>query len=638
MTVQEDRRDTSVRRIPFEALVEIGGHGTPAFEAESLDVSIGGMQLRSAYLPELGQPIVCRFDSGEGDPICAEGHVVWREKKARGGELGIQFTNVDEPSAAALLEMCGVAPADADPTPQAPKSSAPAAESELAQGSRVRLHIDGLGAPMRARVRQIGDKKLLVGSNLDFLRLGRALEIETVGQEDQRPAEVERVAIDVDPASKVPQLVVELRYMDVEEGREEAVTIVPHSPSVAEPIALQATAEPIPAPQPAAEEPPVEAAVESVREISDEPVPTLKTRAAIRPRAEEEREIVANDELEIAAQMKEGLSRAAEKIRPALAQMGSRARTTVELLLAKSRGEDVASDEPAAPPRRTTAPPPAGALQAHGRTLIREGEPGSFEPSPRKTRSRAIALGAAAGMMTVLLLLALRKPSEAPVEAAAASETAALAMVAGEDSEAIDRLANLPPDTVVANVPLFGPTPLSTNLPPREAAESHPEEEADDADDFEAAPVAKASPRPLDRIEAEHHEPIAPQPKPQKEAAPAKPTKVAAFTYGKMSRPKRLRLRLDGDITSLRGKRSADGFEVTIPNRRSQEKAGPLASRDDRILSSRIMNRPHGAELTMRFKDKVPAFAVRASGNELIIELETAKPKPTATAKRRSGR
>src|SRR5437868_1968022 len=82
-------------------------------------------------------------------------------------------------------------------------------------GTRVRLHIDGLGSPMKARVRGSTDAELLVGSNLEFLKVGRTIELEDVDRGGKRPAHIDRVDVEIDRASNVPQLVVTLRYDDV---------------------------------------------------------------------------------------------------------------------------------------------------------------------------------------------------------------------------------------------------------------------------------------------------------------------------------------------------------------------------------------------------------------------------------------
>ena len=108
---------------------------------------------------------------------------------------------------ATLWDMCGVSRRN-------PKRSG-AAKSDVDPGTRVRLHIDGLGSPMKARVRGATDGEFLVGSNLEFLRVGRTLELEDVDRGGKRRAHIDRVDVEIDRSSKVPQLVVTLRYDDV---------------------------------------------------------------------------------------------------------------------------------------------------------------------------------------------------------------------------------------------------------------------------------------------------------------------------------------------------------------------------------------------------------------------------------------
>ena len=91
----DDRRAPGATRIPFEALVEVGGALGPSFEAQAIDVSEEGMHLRTAYLPEIAQPLSCRFDAGAGGSVIASGEVVWKQEAGKGGEFGIRFTDLD---------------------------------------------------------------------------------------------------------------------------------------------------------------------------------------------------------------------------------------------------------------------------------------------------------------------------------------------------------------------------------------------------------------------------------------------------------------------------------------------------------------------------------------------------------------
>lgn len=201
---QGDRRDHTAPRLQYEALVEVGANATGGFEAESVDVSLDGMRLRTAYLPRIGERMVCRFD-GFGGEIVAKGEVVWCEDQGRGGDFGIRFTNLDDQAALLLEDLCDL-PEDEEEPPPEPSSKG------ASPGSRVRLHIQGLGSPMRARVRETAKGEVLIGSNLEFLKVGRGVELEDIERGRKRTARIEHVGVDVDPESAVPQLVVALTY------------------------------------------------------------------------------------------------------------------------------------------------------------------------------------------------------------------------------------------------------------------------------------------------------------------------------------------------------------------------------------------------------------------------------------------
>src|ERR1700691_5818337 len=81
----EERRAPGATRIPFDALVEVGGALGPTFEAQAINVSGDGIQLRTAYLPEPGQPLTCRFDAGSGQSVLASGEVAWAHGSDKGG-------------------------------------------------------------------------------------------------------------------------------------------------------------------------------------------------------------------------------------------------------------------------------------------------------------------------------------------------------------------------------------------------------------------------------------------------------------------------------------------------------------------------------------------------------------------------
>ena len=84
MSFDKERRTAGGRRIPIKTLVEIGAGegGSAAFEAESIDVTTSGMHLRTAYLPEIGEPLACRFEAG-GKEVVVQGAVALPDHRRR---------------------------------------------------------------------------------------------------------------------------------------------------------------------------------------------------------------------------------------------------------------------------------------------------------------------------------------------------------------------------------------------------------------------------------------------------------------------------------------------------------------------------------------------------------------------------
>ena len=194
----EDRRAANVERVAVATLVEICGrdHEVPAFEARSVEVSGRGMHVRTTYLPELHAPLVCRFES-DGREVIVEGEVAWRVEAGEDSAFGIRFTALDSNSVEVLKEMCGVARPRDESVPPPPVSEAVELIAQV--GADVKLHIEGLGAPMKARVREGSEHRVQVGSNLEFLRVGRSLELENVDDGRRRDAEIDSVSVAVDP-------------------------------------------------------------------------------------------------------------------------------------------------------------------------------------------------------------------------------------------------------------------------------------------------------------------------------------------------------------------------------------------------------------------------------------------------------
>lgn len=536
MATSSDRRAQGASRIPFDAMVEVGGALGPSFEARALNLSEEGMSLRTMYLPEVGQPITCRFEAGGDAEVVAAGEVLWREDAGDGGEFGIRFTNLDVPSTIALQKILQMGE---DGTLRGPN------------GRKIRLHIEGLASPMRARVKSEGGANVTAFSELGFLQLGKPLQLEDAMSQERRPALIDRVEVEVERESRVPQLIVTLRYDD-EEGR------VMEAGSL-DPIVVEQTGRDA-APMHDEEDVPVDAG---------EPA-----HAREHDHAPAQAQPAPHDEEDDVGPMKSKLARGAEKARAdatkAFEKISSRAKVTFAMLAAKmKKGEE----PPEAPVRRMTAPPPGGALHASGRKVVRTSVPAEEEIKeaapkvPFKITKKKAAVAGAVGVATLLMILAMRKPT--PDKTAAASQATDSASIAAS------KLPNATPSATASNGPGFPTDTISAS---------------GDVGD----PSAKG-----------------------------KPGKAVPFTNGPVGHGNVLKLKMDGPIGAIQGAASPTGFTVTLPGRKSLDSASPLASKDGRIAAIKVANESGGAELTVTFKDGVPNYLVKAKGD--VLEMHLAK-------------
>ncbi len=635
MTDEQDRRVPSTERVKVQTLVEICGRdvgGAPAFEAEAIDVSGRGMHVRTAYLPELGAPLVCRLEE-RGREIVVEGTVAWRKPEARGGEFGIRFTALDSGSVDALKELCGLS----EPEPPEPEpASAPAS---VAQGSRVRLHIDGLGSPMKASVRDGGSRKLEVASNLEFLKVGRHLEIEDLGAGMRRGAHIDSVNVVIDPSSQVPQLVVALRYDDVEEATPE--------PSVIDNLPVDEREQ----------GPTLKAAMPlfSAGDGSDEDdelgAPAeLEPEAEIADEAEALRGRIGSAAVSAGAIAKEGGVKLARASAAAAVGAGKLFKGAADKLieLKRRRAEEKV-------PKRTTAPPPGGTLSAQGRRLRPQSATvasaavstdsgvaklGAIAKKPRVRKAAALS-GLAVLVMTVSVL-AFKKPSEPP-GAVADAPAVSVAVAASGDAIEVDEQGNPIEKSaddakrkklgegsddgsgITAEVPLFGPTPMATMEPaPLDApAEA---EEAPEAGGAEKADVA-------DELWPESGSEGG-----DDGAKKVNPSDVPPWGRGRLETPTVHRLRLDAPGGAIQGAVSATGFTVVIPGRKVMESAKSIERRDSRIARVKTKNLDSGAEISFQFKNGIPAYRVRLRKDyvEFLISADGGSKSSTAAKKRSS--
>jgi hypothetical protein len=96
------------------------------------------------------------------------------------------------------------------------------------------------------------------------------------------------------------------------------------------------------------------------------------------------------------------------------------------------------------------------------------------------------------------------------------------------------------------------------------------------------------------------------------------------YGQGKVRNPVVLRIKMDGPVEALNGASGAMGFTISLPGRRSlSTSSSELARKDKRIASLQVVNNAHGAEVTVQFKDGIPAYRAKAKGDKLEIALGT---------------
>ena len=194
-----DRRDPIALRRPFHATIGLGAlDASDIINADAIDLSVSGMSLRTDTLPDVGVQMEFRFMLEDGKPIDARGEVVWAHDEGfRAGAFGVRF-----------LAMAGDARASLRRSLE-PVRKYPAAGGE----SKVRLHLESMDAPFRAKIRERHPGSVVVGHELSFLQLGGKVTVE--GAKDNEPGVISAVDIEIDPVTQNPRLILTI---DLDDG------------------------------------------------------------------------------------------------------------------------------------------------------------------------------------------------------------------------------------------------------------------------------------------------------------------------------------------------------------------------------------------------------------------------------------
>jgi hypothetical protein len=630
--IDSERRALGVKRVNLETVVEICGRDAqvPAFEAESVELSGRGMHVRTAFLPELNAPLVLRFED-RGREVVIEGEVAWRRELEDAGEFGIKFTALDPKGVEVLRELCGT---QARPSEQNAADQKPAA----GPGSAVKLHIEGLNSPMRARVRDANVRRMQVGSNLEFLKVGRSIEVEDVDQGVRKDAKIDSVTVAIDPQTQVPQLVVALRYGDVTP-----------EPSVVD------------------SEPGEIAAAPSRRDlgVGQRPAPEGPSQMASSDDgitiddSEDEDEFGLGDDVdddfgaelgkgELKQKLERGLVQAQELAKKSGDYMGAFGKRTAAGFgkLMSGAGEQLnalRARRDQGPKRRTAAPASSSTFSQEVKRLKlqpqhrnRSTAPGNRRADgtvvPSKLRSRAAIGGIAAIALTAGLIFAFTGSSAKETASTAGQPSVALNAAAnpastlpGTAPQAGTPATGVQPQTIVADVPLFGQTTLSTPEPaPLGAAPQGVEQgETEPGVGMVPPPVAPGTRTAAeseydDRAVVEEGFGDSPSKSTSDDEAESKRTKAPASVQpwgkGRLHLPTVHRLHLDGVATGLKGYSKANGFSVVLPGRKVVDNAKLIAKRDDRLASVTADSSREGAVVRFKFRGQVPTYKVRVRG------------------------
>lgn len=565
------------------------------------------MHLRANQLPELGGPLVLRFRAAGGE-VLAEAEVAWHSEGKLGCDFGVRFTALDSLSLKTLGSLCGgtaqagtlgdlaafAAGAGIAPKPKSQPTalereffgsgvcqtdSANEVEPEGAETSAVRLHIDGVAQPMRAQVRQLAPGRLSVGSSLDFLSVGKSVEVEDVVTGGRHPARIGDVGVRVDPKSQVPELLVSVRYAagsnplggsllaEANGGRGAKPALAENNESAeVRPRAAESSASgfDLPSGEP-------EAGTDEGEEDDDEDGSEDES-----PEADAS---LAHDAVLFARTLARGCGRAG-------ATVGNGARTVLRSVRVFGGGRRKLQTSSV---RRTTAAPVSRQRNSALRQGVRFDGPrsNSASKSVKSSRGRLVVMAAAALLGGGLWFMGGSSvPSATP-------------------SVALTKLQ-------VANNPASGSVSVS------DAAESKGPVEATSKGRSVAA-QGKTRAGELAQKPARLVRGTGSSSGPETEST----VKPRIFSRGRLHLPIIHRIKLDAPGASLHGKSTLTGFDVRIPGRKTVESASTMTRRDDRIAKVGLTNTGEGAKISVRFHRAIPPYKVRLKKDYVEIFISS---------------
>ncbi len=654
MEAAVERRSAKGSRIPLDVLVELTHEDyEEAFEADGVNLSVGGLSMRAPYLPDVGARLRCRFEHPpSGERVEADAEVVWaQDTGTHTGEFGLRFVELGEGAERTIRRMVGTAYL---PPP-------PSAEDTIDEQppSTVELQLDGVGSPIVARVIHSDGEGMAVEQELPFLRLRTGITTP-----DGRRGRIEAVDLAVD--GDTPKLLLDVSYDERSFVVPEADATIPDFFPTSSPDTpdegIDAGAEPAPEHEPEPRVVVAQAAPEA-REPSQVFVTTsreehereLAARASARAEAEAEAEPETARSTGAIARVRSSLAPAASRVAPAvgkiraksvalLAKLGpwwvalvawsKRAAKAVagrsgpwalsawsavrrtggrSLYVVRERiGRRFPRLAPAEARRRTTSPPPRASNVT--RPLRKQKRDAAVTVAARsRGRTLAVALVAAAAVaFAVYAFLPAGEPAaegRIEVHREIAPEPATVDPEQG-DTQATDVPASAPAAPAAAPAPVEPTMPTAMRDPSREAGPMPPP----------TFPSLREGARPQAPEGLPEGSPYAVDVREGGTVQTETTTSPTSFGSGSVPDGRSFLIRMSRPVEAIEGTRLTDGFRVRIPGSLSLDRAGPIASSHPFVERSMILNRGDHAELTIRFVEgRTPTYRVSARGSAIEV-------------------
>jgi len=672
MEAAVERRAVSGERVPLDVLVELAHEDfAEAFEADGVNVGLGGLSMRAPYLPDVGQRLVCRFTCPPtGEVVEAGAEVVWAQDSGdHTGEFGLRFVEIDDGAHEAIRRMVSEPGGEGAYVPPAPEEPGPA---PVEPPSTVELHLDGVSSPVLGRILHEDPDGMAVEQELPFLRLRTGLTTQ-----DGRRGRIESVDLAVD--GETPRLILDVSYDErsasfaVPEADATIPDFFPQTEVDLEAPEAHDTPFEMRAPEPGrdarvpeAGNPPADGSETVARTSEPGGRPSsivfrTTSREVHEREVAEERARRRETETESDLGTAEGLAvRVKRAVAPALSKARADARAIharIGPLLAtlmahvrriateaarrsgpwarkawrvvRVRGgrlllwarERVGRRFPRVAPRgarrrRTTAPPPRESnVDSHRRRRSR-----AVAVDPKRARRRTILVSILAasgvGLGVYALTPAEEEPEEGRIEVHRDVGAATPSQERGDPgpSEGAPATRSGEQATAAAAAGDVEPSvPTAMDGPSREAGPM-PQP---------TFPSLREGVQPQDPESLPEGSPYAAAGAAEGGGqATGQQEPTTTFGASRVRNGRSFLIRMSRPVESIRGTRLEDGFRVHIPGSLSLDRAGPIAAAHAHVSRSMILNRGDHAELTIRFEEgSSPDYRVVARGSavEVII-------------------